>query len=56
MMETDAPYVKPAWCTDQVNTSLTIPRMAEELAAIKGIELEEVERVTTENVEKVFLR
>lgn len=55
MMETDAPYVKPAWCTDQVNTSLTIPRMAEELACIKGIELEEVERVTTENAEKVFL-
>lgn len=48
-METDAPYVRPSWCTDPVNTSLVIPALARELAEIRGIQPEEVEQATTEN-------
>lgn len=61
VMETDGPYVKP-FCPDLPekqlrqarNTSLILPAVARRIAAIKGISPEEVERVTTENVRRVF--
>lgn len=54
LMETDAPYVRPSWCTDPVNTSLVIPALARELAEIRGIQPEEVEQATTENFWAVY--
>ena len=62
MLETDGPYVKPQkpdgitgkkW-TKARNTSLIIPAIAQRVAELKEIPVEEVERVTTENVKRVF--
>lgn len=55
VMETDSPFVKPEWYKEEeINTSLSIPRLAEELAEIKGISEKEVEVVTSKNSEKLF--
>jgi len=62
ILETDGPYVKPKrpedisgkkW-TKARNTSLIIPDVAKRVAELKGIDVSEVERVTTENVARVF--
>lgn len=62
ILETDGPYVKPKrpenisgkkW-TKARNTSLVIPDVAKRVAELKGLNVSEVERVTTENVARVF--
>lgn len=62
VLETDGPYVKPDK-TDNLsgkqwqkarNTSLIIKDVAAKIASIKGITVDEVERVTTENAKKIF--
>ena len=64
LLETDGPYVKPEkpdavtgkqWQKAR-NTSHTIPDIAEKIAEIKGIEIAEVERATTENARRLFGR
>ena len=64
LLETDAPYVKPSkpegistkkWHKIR-NTSLLIPFVAKRVAELKGVEVSEVERVTTENARRLFLR
>lgn len=54
LMETDAPYIRPSWQEDGVNTSLNIPRMAQELAKIRDADPAEIERITTENFFRLF--
>lgn len=62
VLETDGPYVKPMkpegisgeqW-EKSINTSLIIPDVAERIAKLKGIDVQEVEKVTTENVKRLF--
>lgn len=63
VLETDGPYVKPErpsgditkkqW-TKARNTSAIIPDVARKIAEIKGIDVEEVERVTTKNAKRLF--
>ena len=62
LLETDGPYVKPdkpgkiseeQWKKIR-NTSLIIPEVAMKIAEIKGIDVREVELVTTENARRVF--
>ena len=64
LLETDAPYVKPLkpdteaitgkkWQKTR-NTSLILPVVAERIAELKGISVEEVLRVTEENTRRVF--
>ena len=62
LLETDAPFVKPAkpeyisnkkW-TKARNTSLILPAVAEKIASLKGISVEEVMRITEENTRRVF--
>ncbi len=62
LVETDSPYVLP-YCKDVLaprevrrlkNSSLTLPRVIEEIARIKGLSREEVERVTAENAIRLF--
>ena len=64
LLETDAPYVKPTrpegiskkqWRKIR-NTSLLIPLVAKRVAELKGVEVSEVERITTENARRLFLR
>ena len=62
LLETDGPYVKPErpdavtgkkW-TKARNTSLILPAVAEKIAYLKGIFVEEVLRITEENTKRVF--
>ena len=62
VIETDSPYVLP-YCKDVLppklvrrtrNSSLILPRVIEEIAALQGKTVEEVERVTAENAIRLY--
>jgi TatD DNase family protein len=54
MLETDAPYLSPVPHRGKRNECSYIRHVAERLAAIKQVTLEEVGRITTENATKLF--
>ena len=54
VLETDCPYLTPEPKRGQRNSSLFIHFVAEKLAQIKGIPVEEVECVTCENAKHIF--
>jgi len=56
LLETDCPYMAPEPYRGKRNSSLYLPYVIEEIARIKGISKEEVERVTEENARKLFSR
>ena len=62
LLETDAPFILP-YCKDVIqpkllrrarNTSLILPAVINQIAELKGIPADEVERVTTENAIRLF--
>lgn len=54
MIETDSPYMAPEPYRGRRNSSLYVYRMAETIAAVKGMDADEVERITTENGKRLF--
>ena len=54
MVETDSPYMAPEPFRGRRNSSLYVYRMAEKIAEIKGMPVEDVERITTENGRRLF--
>ena len=54
MIETDAPYMAPEPFRGRRNDSGYVYRVAETIASIKGLPVEEVARVTTENGKRLF--
>ena len=54
ILETDAPYLAPTPHRGKRNESAYIPLVAQKLAEIKGISVEEVARVTTANGFELF--
>lgn len=54
VLETDAPYLAPMPHRGKRNEPSYVKLVAEKLAEIKGISLEEVDRITTENARAVF--
>lgn len=54
LIETDAPYLAPHPYRGKRNEPSYVPLVAEEIARLKGLTVEEVARVTTENAEKFF--
>lgn len=54
VLETDAPYLAPVPHRGKRNESAYIPVIAERVAAIKGINVEEVAAVTTANAQAIF--
>ena len=54
MVETDSPYMAPEPYRGRRNSSLYVHRMVETIAEIKGVAVEEVERITTENGKRLF--
>lgn len=60
VLETDSPFVLPAEmpenpaCPGKRNTPLNIPYIAEQLAELKGISVDEVAAITTENAKRLF--
>ena len=54
LLETDSPYLAPMPFRGKRNSSLYIPYIAQEIARIKGIDKEEVIRITAQNAGKLF--
>lgn len=54
ILETDCPYLTPTPFRGKRNNPEYIPLIAENLAQIKGVSVEEVARVTTENARRLF--
>lgn len=54
LIETDAPYLAPAPHRGKRNEPAWVVRVAEEMARIRGVDVEHVARVTTENAERLF--
>ena len=54
VLETDCPYLTPVPNRGKRNSSLNLPLIAQEIAAIKGIPAEEVIRQTEENARNIF--
>lgn len=54
LLETDCPYLAPVPHRGETNEPKYIPIIAEKIAQIKGISLEEVAKKTTENAERIF--
>lgn len=54
LLETDSPYLAPVPYRGKRNTSLNLPYIMEEIAAIKGITKEAVEDATMENAKRLF--
>lgn len=56
VLETDAPYLSPVPYRGKRNESSYLINIAEKLAEIKNIPVEEVAAITTENAKKIFAR
>ncbi len=54
VLETDAPYLPPVPYRGKRNESSYIPVIAQKLAEVKRVSLEEVAAITTANAEKIF--
>mgnify|MGYP000910354845 FL=1 len=54
VLETDAPYLTPVPHRGKRNESAYVTLVAQKLAELKGVDLEEVENVTAENAMELF--
>lgn len=54
LIETDAPYLAPQSKRGKVNESSYLPEIAEVIAKVKNISVEEVARATTQNAQRFF--
>ena len=54
VLETDAPYLSPVPMRGKRNESSYLKFIAEKIAEVKNISLEEVDLITTANAEKIF--
>lgn len=54
LLETDSPYLTPVPFRGKRNDSTKLKLIAEKVAQIKGMSVEEVARVTCENAQKLF--
>ncbi|HUJ10184.1 MAG TPA: TatD family hydrolase [Verrucomicrobiae bacterium] len=54
MLETDAPYLAPVPHRGKRNEPAYVPLIAEVLAQVKSVSIEEVARVTTANAQRLF--
>lgn len=54
LLETDCPYMTPVPFRGQTNEPKNVVIVAEEIARIKGISVEEVANFTTQNAERLF--
>ncbi|MCI9247198.1 MAG: TatD family hydrolase [Clostridia bacterium] len=54
LIETDSPYLAPEPKRGTRNDSRNVRYMAEKIAQVKGMEVEEVAKVTYENAKKIF--
>ena len=56
LIETDSPYLAPVPHRGKTNSPAFVPRVAEQIAVIKGVPVEEVARTTSANFDVLFDR
>ena len=54
ILETDAPYLAPVPYRGKRNQPVYIPLIAQKLADIKGISIDEIAEITTRNAKELF--
>ncbi len=54
LLETDCPYMSPVPFRGQKNEPKNVVYIADEIARLKGISIEEVAKITTKNAQRVF--
>ena len=54
VLETDAPFLAPVPYRGKRNEPAYVRYVAEKLAEVKGLSIEEIERVTTANAARLF--
>lgn len=54
LLETDSPYLAPVPHRGQRNESAFLPLVAAKVAEVKGLSLEDIESITTQNAETLF--
>ena len=54
LLETDSPYLAPEPNRGKRNSSLNLPYIAQEIAAIKDLDYEEVVAITEQNAKRLF--
>ena len=54
LLETDDPYLAPVPFRGKENQPMYVKYVAEEIARLRNISVEEVARVTTQNAERIF--
>ena len=54
MLETDSPYLAPVPNRGKRNSSLNLPLVADEIAALKNVTREEVIETTTANANRLL--
>ena len=54
LLETDAPYLAPVPHRGERNESSYLPLIAQKVAEVKGLTLEECKSITTENAQRLF--
>lgn len=54
LIETDAPYLAPTPHRGELNRSSYVQLTAEEIARLRGVSVEEIEKITTENAKRLF--
>lgn len=54
LIETDSPYLAPEPYRGERNSSLNVHCVAEKLAEIRGVSVEQIARITTENAKRLY--
>ena len=56
LIETDSPYLAPVPYRGKTNNPSYVPYVAQQIAAVKGLDVQEVARATSHNFERLFLQ
>lgn len=56
LVETDAPYLSPSQRLGQINYPKNVSFVRDKIAELRGMEKEEVERITAENTKRLFFK
>lgn len=54
LIETDSPYLAPEPVRGTRNNSINVKHIAEKIAVERGVELEKIEKITSENAKRIF--
>jgi len=56
LIETDSPYLAPVPYRGKTNNPSYVPFVARQIAAVKGLAVEQVAEATSRNFEQLFLQ